>query len=227
MVIDWLVVGVNSGLFIMFIQFQVFEYVELYLLLLMIMLFGWLECVFIFKDQQEKLWEKDLVIYGFLGYLLFQSVDIFVYCVGKVLVGVDQVFYVEIICEIVCCFNYIYGWELGFEEQVEGVIVKMGKKNVKFYWNLKKCYQEEGDMEVLEMVCVLFKEQQNIFLGDCECFYGYIEGGGKVILLEFQLLLMLEFKMLGLDGQKMFKFYNNYIGLWEELDSVVQKICIM
>ena len=73
----------------------------------------------------------------------------------------------------------------------------------------------------------MLKEQQNISLGDRERLYGYIEGGGKVILPEPQPLLTPESKMPGLDGQKMSKSYNNYIGLREEPDSVAQKIRTM
>jgi tryptophanyl-tRNA synthetase len=40
---------------------------------------GWLERVPTYKDQQEKLKEKDLATYGFLGYPLLQSADILIY----------------------------------------------------------------------------------------------------------------------------------------------------
>ncbi|HCP22029.1 MAG TPA: tryptophan--tRNA ligase, partial [Marinobacter hydrocarbonoclasticus] len=113
------------------------------------------------------------------------------------------------------------------EEQAEAAIVKMGKKNAKLYRNLKKRYQEEGDFEALETARALLKEQQNISLGDRERLYGFIEGGGKVILPEPQPLLTPESKMPGLDGQKMSKSYNNYIGLREDPDSVAQKIRTM
>lgn len=69
------------------------------------------------------------------------------YRAGRVPVGADQVSHVEITREVARRFNHIYGREPGFEEQAEGAIVKMGKKNAKLYRTLKKRYQEEGDME--------------------------------------------------------------------------------
>ena len=150
MVIDWLAAGVNPGSSTMFIQSQVPEHAELHLLLSMITPLGWLERIPTYKDQQEKLREKDLATYGFLGYPLLQTADILMYRAGKVPVGADQVSHVEITREIARRFNHIYGREPGFEEQAEAAIVKMGKKNAKLYRNLKKRYQEEGDLEAFE-----------------------------------------------------------------------------
>ncbi|SFM24925.1 tryptophanyl-tRNA synthetase [Marinobacter zhejiangensis] len=227
MVIDWLAAGVNPGSSTMFIQSKVPEHAELHLLLSMITPLGWLERVPTYKDQQEKLREKDLATYGFLGYPLLQSADILMYRAGRVPVGADQVSHVEITREVARRFNHIYGREPGFEEHAESAIVKMGKKNAKLYRALKKRYQEEGDLEALETARALLKEQQNISLGDRERLYGYIEGGGKVILPEPQPLLTPESKMPGLDGLKMSKSYHNTIGLREEPDSVAQKIRTM
>ena len=58
---------------------------------------GWLERVPTYKDQQEKLTDKDLTTYGFLGYPLLQSADILLYRAGHVPVGADQVAHVEIL----------------------------------------------------------------------------------------------------------------------------------
>ncbi|PVY78035.1 tryptophanyl-tRNA synthetase [Tamilnaduibacter salinus] len=227
MVIDWLAAGVNPGSATIFIQSRVPEHAELHLLLSMITPLGWLERVPTYKDQQEKLREKDLATYGFLGYPLLQSADILMYRSGRVPVGADQVSHVEITREVARRFNHLYGRDPGFEEQAEAAIKKMGKKNGKLYRNLKKRYQEEGDMEALDRARALLKEQQNISMGDSERLYGYIEGGGKVILPEPQPLLTPDSKMPGLDGQKMSKSYGNTIGLREEPDAVEQKIRVM
>ena len=96
MVIDWLASGVNHGLSRLFIQSWVPEHAELYLLLSMITPLGWLERVPTYKDQQEKLKEKDLATYGFLGYPLLQSADILAYRANYVPVGEDQVSHVEL-----------------------------------------------------------------------------------------------------------------------------------
>ncbi|KZZ29834.1 tryptophan--tRNA ligase, partial [Oleiphilus sp. HI0081] len=227
MVIDWLAAGINPGSATMFVQSMVPEHAELHLLLSMMTPLGWLERVPTYKDQQEKLKEKDLATYGFLGYPLLQSADILVYRAGFVPVGADQVAHVELTREIARRFNHLYGKDPGFEEQAEAAIKKMGKKNAKLYRNLQKRFQEQGDDEALETARALIKDQQNISLGDRERLFGFIEGGGKVILPEPQPLLTEASKMPGLDGQKMSKSYGNTIGLREDPDSVTQKIRTM
>ena len=227
MVIDWLAAGVNPGAATMFVQSHVPEHAELHLLLSMITPLGWLERVPTYKDQQEKLKEKDLATYGFLGYPLLQSADILVYRAGQVPVGADQVSHVELTREVARRFNHLYGKDPGFEEQAEAAITKMGKKNARLYRNLLKKFQEQGDDDALETARALIKDQQNISLGDRERLFGFIEGGGKVILPEPQPLLTPSSKMPGLDGQKMSKSYGNTIGLREAPDEVAQKIKTM
>ncbi|MCP5206798.1 MAG: tryptophan--tRNA ligase [Hahellaceae bacterium] len=227
MVIDWLAAGINPGSATLFLQSKVPEHAELHLLLSMMTPLGWLERVPTYKDQQEKLKEKDLATYGFLGYPLLQSADILAYRAGHVPVGADQVAHVELTREVARRFNHLYGREPGFEENAEAAIQKMGKKNAKLYRSLKKKYLEQGDQDALEVARALLKEQQNITIGDRERLFGYIEGGGKVILPEPHPLLTPAAKMPGLDGQKMSKSYGNTIGLREEEDSVVQKIKTM
>lgn len=227
MVIDWLAAGINPGSATLFLQSKVPEHAELHLLLSMMTPLGWLERVPTYKDQQEKLKEKDLATYGFLGYPLLQSADILMYRAGHVPVGADQVSHVELTREIARRFNHLYGKEPGFEENAEAAIQKMGKKTAKLYRSLKKKYLEQGDQEALEVARALLKEQQNITIGDRERLFGYIEGGGKVILPEPHPLLTPAAKMPGLDGQKMSKSYGNTIGLREDEDSVAQKIKTM
>ncbi len=227
MLIDWLAAGVNPGSATLFVQSKVPEHAELHTLLSMITPLGWLERVPTYKDQQEKLKEKDLATYGFLGYPLLQSADILLYRAGHVPVGADQVAHVEITREIARRFNHVFGREPGFEENAEAAIKKMGKKAAKLYASLRKRYTEEGDGEALLTAQALVKEQQNITLGDKERLMGYLEGGGKVILPEPQALLTPESKMPGLDGQKMSKSYNNTIALREEPSEVERKIRTM
>ena len=136
MVIDWLAAGVSPGTATMFIQSRVPEHAELHLLLSMMTPLGWLERVPSYKDQQEKLKEKDLATYGFLGYPLLQAADILVYKAGNVPVGEDQVAHVELTREVARRFNHIYGKEQGFEEKAQQAIAKMGKKNGKLYKKL-------------------------------------------------------------------------------------------
>ena len=227
MVIDWLAVGINPGSARLFIQSRVPEHAELHLLLSMMTPLGWLERVPSYKDQQEKLKERDLATYGFLGYPLLQSADILIYKAGLVPVGEDQVAHVEMTREVARRFNHFYGREPGFEEKAEAAIKKIGKKNAKLYNELRNKYQEKGDHEALEVARALLEGQQNITLGDRERLFGYLEGGGRIILPEPQSLLTPASKMPGLDGQKMSKSYGNTISLREDPESVQKKLRTM
>jgi len=224
MVIDWLAVGIDPGAAKIFIQSRVPEHAELHLLLSMCTPLSWLERVPSYKDQQEKLKNKDLTTYGFLGYPLLQAADILIYKAGNVPVGEDQVAHVELSREVARRFNYLYGREAGFEEKAETAARKMGKKNNRLYQDLRKNFQEQGDTKALEKARALIEGQQNISIGDRERLIGYLEGGGKVILPEPQALLAPASKLLGLDGQKMSKSYGNTISLRENPASVEEKI---
>ncbi len=227
MVIDWLAAGVNPGSASIFIQSRVPEHAELHLLLSMMTPLGWLERVPSYKDQQEKLHERELDTYGFLGYPLLQAADILIYRAGLVPVGADQVAHVELTREVARRFNHLYGREQGFEELAEAAVKKMGKKAARLFREMRTLYREQGSQEALEKAQALLKEQQNISLGDRERLYGYIEGSGKMILAEPQALLTVASKMPGLDGQKMSKSYNNTIALREPVDQIEKKISTM
>ena len=227
MIIDWLAVGINPGAAKLFIQSRIPEHAELHLLLSMSTPLSWLERVPSYKDQQEKLKNRDLTTYGFLGYPLLQTADIIIYKAGYVPVGEDQVAHVELAREIARRFNYLYGREPGFEEKAELAARKMGKKNNRLYHELRRSYQEQGDGQALEKARALLEEQQNISIGDRERLFGYLEGGGKVIFPEPQALLTPASKMPGLDGQKMSKSYNNTISLRENPNIVEEKLKTM
>jgi len=227
MVIDWLAAGINPGSARIFIQSQVPEHAELHVLLSMITPLGWLERVPTYKDQQEKLKEQDLATYGFLGYPLLQSADILIYRATRVPVGEDQVAHVEITREIARRFNHLYGREPDFAERAELAAKKMGKKGARLYHDLRRRYQEQGDHEALATARALLEDQQNITLGDRERLFGYLEGGGKIILPEPEALLTPASKMPGLDGQKMSKSYHNTIALRDEPKVVEKKLRTM
>ena len=226
-VIDWLAAGINPGEATLFIQSRVPEHAELHLLLSMLTPLGWLERVPTYKDQQEKLQDKDLSTYGFLGYPLLQTADILTYKAGLVPVGEDQVSHIEMSREVARRFNHLYGREPGFEDKVAAAAKKMGKKSARLYFDLRKLYQETGDTESLEKAQAMLQVQQNITLGDRERLSGHLEGTGKIILPEPQPLLTPESKMPGLDGEKMSKSYGNTIALREAPESVERKLRTM
>lgn len=227
MVVDWLACGINPSLSKIFIQSWVPEHAELHLLLSMITPLGWLERVPTYKDQQEKLRDKDLTTYGFLGYPLLQSADVLLYKAQYVPVGEDQVAHIELIREVARRFNFMYGREPNFETLAQEAIKKMGKKNGKLYSELRKHFQQEGSHESLNTAKALLTNQHNLSIGDKERLLGFLDGSGKIILPEPQALLSETAKMPGTDGQKMSKSYNNTITLREEPEQIEKKILTM
>ncbi len=227
MVIDWLAAGVNPGSASLFIQSRVPEHAELHLLLSMITPLSWLERVPTYKDQITKLNDRDLATYGFLGYPVLQSSDILIYKAGHVPVGADQVPHVEMTREIARRFNHIFGREPGYEEMAEEAIRKLGRKNAKIYRELRKEFLEQGNQESLAKAQAIIQDSGNVSLGDRDRLFGYLEGGGKVILPEPQVLLTEQSTLPGVDGQKMSKSYGNEISLREDEDTVAKKIKTM
>ena len=224
MVIDWLAAGVDPEKATLFIQSQVPEHAELHLLLSMMTPLGWLERVPTYKDQQEKMSNKDLSTYGFLGYPLLMSADILIYRADKVPVGEDQIPHVEITRELARRFNHMYGREPGFEEKAKEAVKKLGSKNARFFEELRKAYQQDGNADAVARGKEVIAAAQSLSAADRERLLGHLEGTGKMILVEPGYLLTEASKMPGLDGQKMSKSYNNTITLREDEASVTQKI---
>ncbi len=227
MVVDWLAAGVDPNNATLFIQSRIPAHAELHVLLSMITPLSWLERVPSYKDQQLQLGDRDLSTYGFLGYPLLQSADILIYRAGIVPVGEDQVAHVELTREVARRFNHLYGREPGYEQRAEEAIKKMGKKNAKLYRELRTAYMEQGDREALSTARALLERQKNIALGDKERLFGFLEGGGRIILPEPQALLTHAPKMPGLDGRKMSKSYDNVISLRESPAEVEKKLRTM
>ena len=227
MVIDWLAAGIDPQQAILFIQSQIPEHAELHLLLSMIVPVGWLERVPTYKDQQEKLTDKDLSTYGFLGYPLLQSADILMYRASFVPVGEDQVPHVEFTREVARRFNHLYGREPGFEDKAKAAVKKMGSKKARLFNELRTRFLEKGEQQALDKARAMLDEQQNLSRGDRERLYGHLEGGGKKILAEPEALLTEAPRMVGLDGQKMSISYGNSISLREDAGSVEKKIRTM
>ncbi len=227
MLIDWLAAGVDPSQSTLFIQSQVPEHAELHLLLSMATPLGWLERVPTYKDQQEKLADRDLATYGFLGYPLLQAADVLIYRASQVPVGADQVPHVEMMREIARRFNHLYGKEKGFEEKARDAVKKLGGKRAKIYAELRKAYQEQGKDEALQQGKAMLDDTQNLSMIDRERLFGYLEGSGKLILVEPQCRLTESSRLPGLDGQKMSKSYGNSIALREDKDSLTKKIRTM
>ncbi len=227
MLVDWLAAGVDPSQSTLFIQSQVPEHAELHLLLSMSTPLGWLERVPTYKDQQEKLADRDLATYGFLGYPLLQAADVLIYRASQVPVGADQVPHVEMMREIARRFNHLYGKEKGFEEKALEAVKKLGGKRAKIYAELRNAYQEQGKEEALEQAKAMLDDAQNLSMIDRERLFGYLEGSRKLILVEPQSRLTESSRLPGLDGQKMSKSYGNSICLREDKDTLTKKIRTM
>ena len=106
---DWIGAGLDPEKSTLFVQSQVPEHAELYVLLSMVVPVPWLERVPTYKEQQENLADKDLSSIGFLGYPLLQTADVAMYDARFVPVGEDQVAHLEFAREVVRRFNNFFG----------------------------------------------------------------------------------------------------------------------
>lgn len=107
--LDWLSIGLDPVKSTLFIQSEVKEHAELYVIFGMLTPVSWLERNPTYKEQQQELSHKDLSTYGFLGYPVLQAADILIYRAQGVPVGRDQLPHIELTREIARRFNYLYG----------------------------------------------------------------------------------------------------------------------
>jgi tryptophanyl-tRNA synthetase len=226
-VIDWLACGLDPEACTLFVQSRIPEHAELFTLLAMGTPLGWLERVPTYKDQQEKLRDKDLATYGFLGYPLLQAADILIYKPKYVPVGEDQASHVELTREVARRFNHLYGREVNFDELVAASLEKLGKDSAKRLLKSQKSFQQEGDQKAFEGAMGFIATAPQLSNHERERLAGWFKGTGKEILPEPQVLLTNASKLPGLDGQKMSKSYGNAIAIREAAASIQQKVRTM
>ncbi len=224
MVIDWLAAGLDPEQCTIFLQSRLPEHAELFTLLAMGTPLGWLERVPTYKDQQEKLKDKDLSTYGFLGYPLLQAADILIYKAKYVPVGEDQASHVELTREAARRFNHLYGREIHYEEKIPASLAKLPKDSAKRFEKSRKQFQETGDTRALEGAMGYIAAAPELDSHDRERLEGHFRGTGKVILPEPQVLLTEASRLPGLDGAKMSKSYNNSIAIREDKASLELKV---
>ena len=224
MVTDWLAAGLDPDKVTLFIQSRLPEHAELFTLLAMGTPLGWLERMPTYKDQMEKLKERDLATYGFLGYPLLQAADILIYKAAFVPVGIDQAPHVEITREVARRFNHLYGREPDFEDRAKAVVKKLGKDGAKAFEAARHAFTQGGDTAALERGRALIAASGALSKGDRERLEGHLRGTGKIILVEPDVLLTDTSKVIGLDGDKMSKSYGNSIAMREEPAEVTKKI---
>src|SRR5215208_3920304 len=109
MFVDWIAAGLDPERCTLFVQSEVKEHAELFLLLSMVTPVGWLERSPTYKEMRENITDRELALYGFLGYPVLMTADVILYKGNKVPVGVDQVPHLELSREIVRRFNHHYG----------------------------------------------------------------------------------------------------------------------
>jgi len=107
--IDWLAAGLDPQRSTLFVQSDVPEHAELFLLLGMITPVSWLERCPTYKDQVANLSDGAGPGFGLLGYPVLQAADIIMYKATVVPVGEDQLPHLELTREIVRRFNNFFG----------------------------------------------------------------------------------------------------------------------
>jgi tryptophanyl-tRNA synthetase len=228
MVIDWIAAGLDPQRSTIFLQSRLPEHAELFTLLAMGTPLGWLERVPTYKDQIEKLKDKDLATYGFLGYPLLQAADILVYKATYVPVGEDQSSHVELTREVARRFNHLYGRHPDFDALAAAALVKLGKDDARYFEKQRKAYGETGSADALAKGDAVLRKAAVAVSGwapaDTELLSGHLRGTGKTILVEPQALHTEVAKLPGLDGSKMSKSYGNTIAMREEPAQVEAKI---
>jgi tryptophanyl-tRNA synthetase len=227
MVIDWLAAGVDPEKATLFIQSRLPEHAELFTLLAMGTPLGWLERMPTYKDQIDKLKDKDLATYGFLGYPLLQAADILIYKASYVPVGEDQAPHVEITREVARRFNHLYGRAPDHDAQVAAALLKLGKDDARYVDKQRKAYGQDGNTEALAKGEGLVKKGQGsgvLSADEAELLLGHLKGSGKSVLTEPAVLLTETAKLPGLDGDKMSKSRGNTIAMRDEPAVVTNKI---
>jgi tryptophanyl-tRNA synthetase len=228
MVIDWIAAGIDPEKATIFIQSRLPEHAELFTLLAMGTPLGWLERVPTYKDQMEKLKDRDLATYGFLGYPLLQAADILIYKASWVPVGEDQASHVELTREVARRFNHLYGRSPDFAQKVAAALAKLPKDDMRYVEKQRRDYQEAGKAEALAKgEAVVHKAAASVpgwTPEDTELLLGHLKGTGKTILTEPAALHTEVTKLPGLDGQKMSKSYGNAIAMREPPAEVERKI---
>jgi len=227
MVIDWIAAGLDPEKATIFIQSRLPEHAELFTLLAMGTPLGWLERVPTYKDQIEKLKDKDLATYGFLGYPLLQAADILIYKAAYVPVGEDQASHVELTREVARRFNHLYGRAPDHEAQVAAALAKLGKDDARYVEKQRKAYGQDGSAEALakgEGVVKKARDAGTLSADEAELLLGHLKGSGKAVLPEPAVLLTETSKLPGLDGDKMSKSRGNTVAMRDEPEVVAQKV---
>jgi len=168
MVVDWLSVGLDPRRSTMFIQSEIKEHAELFLILSMVTPLPWLERNPTYKEMKQELADKDLSTFGFLGYPVLQAADIIMYKAHGVPVGVDQLPHVELTREITRRFNFLYQEIFPIPDAMLTEVPKLlgidGRKMSKSYEN--SIYLSDRGSVLKTKVESMFTDPQRMRKGD-------------------------------------------------------------
>ena len=234
--IDYLAAGLDPQKSVLFQQSVIPEHAELHLLLSMVTPLGWLERVPTYKEALENVKDKDLHMYGFLGYPVLQCADIVIYSSPNIAglfvpTGEDQVSHVETSREIVRRFNVFYGLDVNkglFEKKNEASLRRCLRGKVFFGPEVKIEYpmQEGARAYFLGSLRTTATEEgiENFLerVREDSTFFQRLH-----VLVEPESMLTKTPRIPGLDGRKMSKSYGNTITLSESDADIRAKTKVM
>lgn len=192
-VVSWLVCGLDLEYVWFYCQSDICEIIELMWFLIVIVSKGIFNCVYVYKVVVDKNCEEGVdedvgVSVGLFMYLVLMVVDILIFKVNQVLVGCDQIQYIEMVCDFVQCFNYVYGKEyfllldVVIDEQVVMLVGLDGCKMSKSYYNII----------LLFVLCEELKKLVFLILIDL-CVLGELKDiEGLVLFQMYQVFVILE-----------------------------------
>jgi tryptophanyl-tRNA synthetase len=164
LLLDWLAVGLDPAKSTLFVQSDVPEHGDLFIILSMLTPLAWAERCPTYKEQQQELADKDIATYGFLGYPVLQAADILLYRATQVPVGQDQLPHVEITREIARRLNFLYGDTLPEPQPMLAPSPKVpgidGRKMSKSYGNA--IYLADSDQEIENKVKQMYTDPQKL-----------------------------------------------------------------
>ncbi len=156
---DWLSWGISPDKAVVFVQSEVTEHLELYMVFSLFTPLGWLFRCPTFKEQISQLKDKDIHTYAFLGYPVLQAADILAYKADFVPVGEDQLPHLELCREIVRRFQSLYESTIFPEPQplltlTSRLLGLDGRKMSKSYGNYISLDEEDKNIraKVLSMI---------------------------------------------------------------------------
>ncbi len=160
-VCDWLAYGIDPEKSVIFVQSQVPQHLELFMILSTLTPLGWLARCPTFKEQVAQLKDKDVNTYAFLGYPALQASDIVLYKADFVPVGEDQLPHLELCREIIRRFHFLYKQEVFVEPQplltqIPRLLGLDGRKMSKSYGNYISL--SEDDKALQEKILSMFTD---------------------------------------------------------------------